>query len=117
MTFILTLFIPVILVWYPISSSFDSKLTLEQKVGCFLMLPIIEVLISVLAILQARSMEINLLANWQLYLVYFLFSLGLSSTLMVSLLEELQPTVKLVLRISTLAVFGFTFIWGFVVLN
>lgn len=117
MTLILTLFIPVILVWYPISTSFDSNLTLEQKIGCFLMLPIIEVLVSVLAILQAKSIEINLLDNWQLYLIYFLFSLGMASTLMVSLLEELQPTVKLALRISTLAVFSFIFTWGFVVLN
>ncbi|MEM8722473.1 MAG: hypothetical protein AAGE84_24805 [Cyanobacteria bacterium P01_G01_bin.39] len=117
MTFILTLFIPVILVWYPISSSFDSKLNLSQKIACFLILPIVEVLISVPAILQARSMEINLLANWQLYLIYFISSLGLSSTLMVTLLEELQPTVKRVLRISTLVVFSFIFTWGFVVLN
>lgn len=103
--------IPAILVLGAILFSLDPKLTLSQKISYFLILPILEIIIAIIATLQAKSMGINIIDAWQLYLLYFLFSFGIASTLMVTLLEELDYTVKLGIRIATLAVFGFIITW------
>ena len=110
---IIVFIIPVLFVWCPIVFSFDPKLTLKQKVCYFFILPVIELIISIFAFIQARSIDINLLQHWQLYLIYFLFSLGMASTLMVTLLEELYRTIKLILRVLTLIVLGFILTWLF----
>lgn len=117
MIWILVFIVPVVLVWYPIYCVFDPKLTINQKIFCFLLLPAFELTVSPFAILSARSMEINLMEQWQLYLWYFLFSLGMASTLMVTLLEELESNVKLVLRLTTLSVLGFILTWGFLAIK
>ncbi|GAB4536080.1 MAG: hypothetical protein Tsb0014_23540 [Pleurocapsa sp.] len=104
---LLVFLIPVILVLCSICFSFDPKLISIQKVSYFLMLPIVEVIVSAIAIASAKSIGVNILDVWQLYLMYFLFSLAIAATLIVVLIEELNRTIKLSLRLITLIFFGF----------
>ena len=113
MSLILIYTIPVILVWGSICFSFNLELTLKQKACCFIILPVVEAVVSIIAIIEARSIEVNLIDNWQIYLLYFLFGFGLISTLVVTLLEELNSTAKLSIRITALTMFGFIFAWMF----
>ena len=117
MKVILVFLIPVLLVLCPIYFSFEPKLTSSQKVCYFLMLPIVEIVISAIAILLANSMDVSIIDHWQLYLLYFLFSLGMATTLIVVLVEVPERTVKLSIRLGTLALFGFILTCVFLLLK
>lgn len=113
MMWIFTFIIPILFVWGLIVFSFDSKLTLIQKIIYFLILPISEVAVSITALIQARSIAINLIEAWQLYLLYFLFSFSMANTLMITLLSELDKKVKLAIRLITLIILGLIISWSF----
>ena len=103
--------LPVILVLGAICFSFDSRLTAYQKIFYFLLLPMVEIIVSVIAVVQAKSTSIDLIDNWSLYLLYFSTSLGIIGTLVVTLVSELNSVVMLAIRFTTLTVFGSILAW------
>lgn len=105
--------IPVILVIGAIFFSFDSRIALYEKIFCFLLLPIVEIIISFIALLQAKPTNMYFEESGSLYLRYFLISSGIIGTLIVSLVSELSSAVKLAIRFTSLAVFGSILTWSF----
>ena len=104
---VLILGIPIILVLSSVCFDSDLKSTTYQKIGYFLILPVIEITVVAVAIKPAQSIGVNLIEAWQGYLFYFSISLGIIGTMIISLVEELNCTVKLIIRVTILAVFSY----------
>lgn len=113
MLYLLLFGLPVILVLGAICFTLDSKLTISQKIFYFLLLPIIEIIMAIFAVTQAKTMNVDLMDSWFLYLLYFLNTLAIIGTLIVSLVSELNSAVKLGVRFASLAVFSLILTWSF----
>lgn len=103
--------IPLIGVVAPIWLSFDSGIKPTDKVYLFLLLPIVEILWFILAIIESISNKTNRINVLQLELIDFLMIFGLSLTLIVVLVENVNRNIQLGIKLTALSILGFIFVW------
>ncbi|MBE9045637.1 hypothetical protein IQ255_14690 [Pleurocapsales cyanobacterium LEGE 10410] len=103
--------IPLIGIVSPIYLSFNRDIKPINKALLFFTLPILEILLSTLAIVKSISKNANFHNIWQPQLIALLVILGLSLSLIVALVEELDRTVKQAIRLTGLAIFSIVGVW------
>lgn len=104
--------IPLIGIILPIWLSFEEDIKVKNKVYLFLLLPIGETLLSILAIVKSYDKNTNLIDAWQLLLICLITIFGLSLTLIVAFVEELNYKIKLTIKLTALLILSFIAIWG-----
>ena len=109
--------IPVIGIVSPIYLSFDRSIKPINKVLLFLLLPIVEMLFSILAIVESLSKNTNLTDTWQLQVIVLLIIFGLSLSLTVALVKNIDRTIKFGIRLIALSIFSFVIVWGILSLS
>lgn len=111
--FIWLTLIPLFGVIAPIYLCFDKTLKPTNKAFLFLLLPMIEIFLSIVFIFNflATKTDLNILNVWQLPAIAFLVILGLCLTLIVALIEDMNYTLKLIIRVIALSIFGFVIVW------
>ena len=114
MIFLSFLLIPLIGIVSPIYLSFDRDIKPINKALLFLFLPIIEMLWSIVAIGESILKNTNLIDAWQLQLIALLTILGLSLSLFVALVEDIDRTVKQAIRLIALSILSIVIVWGIV---
>lgn len=107
------LLIPLVGIVSPIYLSFDETIKPIDKVLLFLLLPITETLFIIFTIVESIN-NTNLIDTWPIQLILLLIILGLSLTLITTLVEGIKRTVKRYIRLTALSIFGLIVIWGIV---
>lgn len=106
--------IPVIGIVSPIYLSFDRSIKPINKILIFLLLPIIEMLFSILAIVKSLLKNTNLIDTWQLQIIVLLIIFGLSLSLIVAFVKDIDRTIKFNIKLIALSIFSFVIVWGIV---
>ena len=101
----------------PVGLTFKQDINNVWKIASFIVLPIIEIFLSQEAIRKATYFKIDASDFWQLYLLIFSIIFGLSFTLIIALLPEINRTIRLIIKFLALASFGMTFLFSAVFLD
>ena len=110
--FYLLALVPFIGIVSPIYLSFDQTIEPINKILLFLFLPAIEGLFILVFILETLSNKTNAINTWKPSLIALLIIIGLSLTLIVTLVENLNSKVKLAARLTALSILSFVIVWG-----
>jgi hypothetical protein len=102
--------IPFVGIIAPIWLSFDPDIKANDKVYLFLLLPIVEILVLIVATIESISNKTNKTGILQLELIDFLMIFGLSLTLIVVLVENINRSIQLGIRLTALSILGFIFV-------
>lgn len=81
------------------------------------MLPIVEMLYAILAAGESISKNTNLADNWQLQIIALLTILGLSLSLAVACVKDLDRGVKLSIRLTGLSILSLVVVGSIVFLS
>lgn len=104
--------IPLIGIVSPIYLSFDKEISYTSKIYLFLFMPAVEILFLVISISGLFSDATIVTKSWQLYILTMSLIIGLCLTLIVALVEDIEPKVKLCMRLTALSILSFATVWG-----
>lgn len=105
--------IPLVGIISPIWLSFELDIKSNDKAYLFLILPIIEIGLSILALVESIQKKTYLIDTWQLQLIILLMICGLSLTLIVILVEGINSSIKLSIKLTALSILNFIIVWNF----
>lgn len=112
--FLFFLMIPLFGIVSPIWLSFDQELKPINKAILFLVLPVLAMLFSIGSIVESLSKDLKLLDTWQIQIIALSIIFALSLSLIVVLVEGLEHSIKLGIRLTALSILSFITILGVV---